>query len=355
MTPSLARMVGARAASLKRPIRWANIGENFRYERPQKGRLRSFYQMNADLFGEKSPTADGELLNLLISIFRNFGLTADDFHVRISDRQLWSLFLAKYTANEEQIAAALQVVDKIDREEERVIIDQLEAIFPKHGSQIHGDIGALRRCRSLQDLSDFFAPEKQSPIAARLEDWSILLDTLEAFNLLPFCSIDLSIVRGLAYYSGFVFEAFERQGQNRALAGGGRYDRLVWKLSGTDLPATGFAIGDVTLQDLLRKKSLLPSNVSAPKFYLVHEHSCRREALVLVNRLRELGTSVLFSFDGSRSFSKQLRDGDRAGASFALIYGNEERERSEVSIKNLADGSISRLPQEDFFRQLDRF
>lgn len=355
MTPTLARMIGAKAAALKRPIRWANVGENFRYERPQKGRLRSFYQMNADLFGEPSPMADAELINLLVTILRRFGLTAEDFHLRLSDRQLWSLFLGKYTTGEGQSAAALQIVDKIDREEAKTVIDQLEALFPGRGGELYDDIGRLRECRSLRALTDFFASWKRREVDARLADWATLLAALEAFDLMSFCSIDLAVVRGLAYYSGFVFEVFERQGRNRALAGGGRYDRLVWKLSGTDLPATGFAIGDVTLQDLLRKRSLLPTGRNAPKFYLIYEPAARRAAFRLVNRLRDLNISVLFGFDGNRSFSKQLHDAGRAGAAHALICGREETDRSEVTVKNLTDGSIGRLPWEEFFAQLDRF
>lgn len=355
MTPSLARLVGAKSAALKKPIRWFNIGENFRYERPQKGRLRSFYQMNADLLGESSTRADGELISLLIAALQNYGLTEHDFLLRISDRQLWTVFLYSFGLKDSLAERALQIVDKIEREDPKVSEEKFEILLPKRGKEIYEAIHQLCSCRSINELRDFFRQLSGFPSIKRLDDWEILLDHLAASGYENIIQVDPSIVRGLAYYTGFVFEAFERveNGEKgRALAGGGRYDELLWKLMGVQLPATGFAIGDVTLRMLLEKKGLLPEYRPAANFFLIYEEAVRHEALALAQQIRAKGFTLVYSLVDNQSISKQVKQADKAGSANALIFGTKEKENKAITLKNLSNGSSESLSLDAFFTRL---
>ncbi|MDR2677563.1 MAG: histidine--tRNA ligase [Puniceicoccales bacterium] len=334
LTPTLARMVAARAATLKRPIRWCNVGEHFRYERPQKGRLRSFWQMNADLLGEGDVTADAEIIALLVSVFRQIGLGADDFVVRISDRRLWKDFLEKFGLPGEQVPSILGIIDKLGRDTLQESKKKLEELCPSRGSDLFAAVNDLRQCRTLEDIQNAIGSQNSS----RLGDWERLSQLLDDLRLTPFVQIDLGIVRGLAYYSGFVFEAFERSGQSRALAGGGRYDDLLEKLHKTSLPACGFAIGDVTLGLLLEEKNLIPIYNSAPHVFVIFSEETQKMALSLCQDLRARGISLRYDLKRESSFSRQLKEAGRSGAVFALFVGPDEVVSGKFTLKNLASG-----------------
>ncbi|MEC8777722.1 MAG: ATP phosphoribosyltransferase regulatory subunit, partial [Verrucomicrobiota bacterium] len=268
LTPTLARMVAARANSLPKPIKWFNVGEHFRYERPQKGRGRSFYQFNADLLGEDDVGADAELIALLVAIFETLGLGQKDFRIRLSDRLTWVCLLENLGVSESARPAVLDAIDKSERRKEEQTKEALEKAMPGKGTELAQEIARIKKIDSLEELSERM--QNCEGKDNHLDRWKRMLDLLEAHGALPFVIIDLSIVRGLAYYTGFVYEAFEASGEGRALAGGGRYDRLLKKLSGNvDLPACGFAIGDMTLSDCLSAKGLTPQYVTAPDLYLI--------------------------------------------------------------------------------------
>lgn len=343
MTPSLARMIGARAASLKRPIRWCNIGENFRYERPQKGRLRSFYQMNADLLGSQNVAADGEMISLLIDLLRSFGLSAKDFQIRLSDRKLWVFHLQNLGISEPQIPAVLQIIDKMEREPAEITAQKLQQIDSACSNDILLGISELGNCHSLEELKTFFKSKKNAAIEARLNDWESLLARLSASGADKYIRIDFCIVRGLAYYTGFVFEAFECGSQARALAGGGRYDDLVKKLTAIDVPAVGFALGDVTLGNLLKEKNLLPTYAAAPQIVMIFEPATQERALSLCQQLRREQISVIFDLNESTSFSKQLRTADKCDATYALLLGQDELNNGLLTLKNLQLGTSKQL------------
>lgn len=256
MTPSLARLIGAKGNSLKRPIKWFNIGENYRYERPQKGRLRAFYQFNADIFGEEGPAADAELISLLTQLLQSFGLNSNDFKLRLSDRDLWLLILAAEGLDEASSATVLAIIDKLDRRERRKTVDKLTIIMGDSAEGFLTRIEQVIKIRVFEELRTYILdmPLEGALLKKareRIDDWEQLLRLIESAGAGEFIQIDLGIVRGLAYYTGFVFEAFEVSGEGRALAGGGRYDSLVKKLGGPDIPAVGFAMGDVTVANLL--------------------------------------------------------------------------------------------------------
>lgn len=344
MTPTVCRMVGAKAGALKRPIKWFSIGEFYRYERAQKGRLRAFNQFNADIFGEAGPEAEIELIALLIQCLAGFSLTKDDFYVRLSDRNLWFFYLEALGFDEVQTRGLLTAVDRFEKMGDDAFKGYVEA-HGALGADQKDKVLAFLKIRSLAGLEAAFAPFNSEKIGARLADWRKVLSGLEAMGLGDFISVDLGVVRGLAYYTGFVFEAFDRKGDLRALAGGGRYNDLVKKLGYADLPAVGFAIGDVTTGLLLEQRGLMPVAVAGPEVYVVIGGEAeRRAAFADVHALRVAGVRVEYPFK-DLAFGKQFKAAAESGAKLALIYGGDELAKGVVKIRNLADRSESEVPR----------
>ncbi|MEI6589679.1 MAG: histidine--tRNA ligase [Verrucomicrobiota bacterium] len=336
MTPTVCRLVGERAGSLKRPIKWYSIAEFYRYERMQKGRGRCFSQFNADIFGESGPEAEIELIGLLIQCMRGFGLTSADFYVRLSDRNLWVYYLASLGLNDAKTSAMLSAVDKY----EKYADDAFKAYITEFGSLDEGlkaKVLSFLKINSLSALKALIAEQASSEkLTARLADWEKVLGGLDAMGLSEFVSVDLGVVRGLAYYTGFVFEAFDRKGELRALAGGGRYDNLVKKLGGPDLPAVGFAIGDMTFGLLLEERGLMPTIVKAPDIYVVIGGELERKvAFGAISSLRALGYSVDYPFK-DLGFGRQFKAAAESGAKLALIFGSDEVAKGSVKIRDMA-------------------
>ena len=343
MTPSLVRILGSQMATLKRPTKWFNITENFRYERPQKGRLRSFYQFNVDIVGEASYTADAELIALAIESFRFFGLNQTHFYVRLSDRQLWMLWLETFQIlDPDNQAKILNLFDKWERRAHEAIEKDLELLLPKSvvPEQFFQETEALRHSQTLEAIQACFEANniKNNEILferllARLNEWQSLLKEIEVLGCEEYVQIDLSIVRGLAYYTGFVFEIFEKSEKGRALAGGGRYDALFEKLTGHAMPAVGFAAGDVTLTDLLIKENLLPTLPSPCDCFVIFEETERAFALQLTQELRK-NNRVSYLLGETKSLSKQLKKAYNENPRFIIICTHEEFLQNTVQIKN---------------------
>ncbi|MEC8420163.1 MAG: histidine--tRNA ligase [Verrucomicrobiota bacterium] len=353
LTPTLARMVANRANSLPKPIKWYNIGEHFRYERPQKGRGRSFYQFNADLLGEDSVGADAELIALLCGIMETLGLGQNQFALRLSDRQTWLLFLESIGIAEGERSAILDVIDKSERRKPEQNSEALDKIIPGRGNEILSQVDELKQINQLDSLLIKLSSFGQTG-QTRANDWRALMDHLEAHQVSPFIKIDLSIVRGLAYYTGFVYEAFEASGEGRALAGGGRYDHLIKKLSGNiDLPAAGFAIGDMTLTDCLEKNGLLPSYVMVPDIFLICGSEQSKTGISIVANTRKAGFSVSHPLKES-SFGKQFKEAGKSGARYALILGEEEELKKKVKIKDLKSSGEIAVDQSHLIQQLEK-
>ena len=353
LTPTLARMVANRANSLPKPIKWYNIGEHFRYERPQKGRGRSFYQFNADLLGEDSVGADAELIALLCGIMETLGLGQNQFALRLSDRQTWLLFLESIGIAEGEKSAILDVIDKSERRKPEQNSEALDKIIPGRGNEILSQVDELKQINQLDSLLIKLSSFGQTG-QTRANDWRALMDHLEAHQVSPFIKIDLSIVRGLAYYTGFVYEAFEASGEGRALAGGGRYDHLIKKLSGNiDLPAAGFAIGDMTLTDCLEKNGLLPSYVMVPDIFLICGSEQSKTGISIVANTRKAGFSVSHPLKES-SFGKQFKEAGKSGARYALILGEEEELKKKVKIKDLKSSGEIAVDQSHLIQQLEK-
>jgi len=345
MTPTVCRMVGAKAGALKRPIKWFSIAEFYRYERAQKGRLRAFHQFNADIFGEAGPEAEIELIALLIQCLAGFGLTKDDFYVRLSDRDLWFFYLEALGFNDAQARSLLTAIDRY----EKMGDDAFKGYAEAHGAlpaDKKDQVLAFLKVKSLDGLDAALAPFKSDKLAARLADWRKVLAGLAAMGLGDFVSVDLAVVRGLAYYTGFVFEAFDRKGDLRALAGGGRYNDLVKKLGGPDLPAVGFAIGDVTTGLLLEQRGLAPAHVTAPDIYIVIGGEAERKtAFADIQALRVAGFKAEYPFK-DLAFGKQFKAADESGAKLAIIYGGNELAKGVVKIRNMTDRTEREVPRD---------
>ena len=286
MTPTLARMAAAHERNYKKPIKWFALPQLFRYERQQKGRLREHFQFNADIIGEKDPAADAELIALLIDTLRAFGLTADDFVIRLSSRNAWQDFFTQRGGTAEQAYEFYQIIDKLERETPEVSGPKLQALG-----------------FSLDEVSAFI--QAGQPTA----ELDFILKNLAARGLGDFVKIDYMVIRGLAYYTGPVFEAFDKKGEFRAIAGGGRYDNLI-KLISTgkvDLPSLGFGMGDVVLLELLKARGLLPKfDANVDVFCLIEDELLRNESLKLISDLRAAGLAVEFPLTPAKS-DKQFK------------------------------------------------
>ena len=311
VTASLARLVTEHQRQFPKPLKWFEIGQCFRYEKPQKGRGREFHQFNVDILGEAGPAADAELIALAIETMLSFGFVAGDFVVRVSDRNAWIAYAHKHGVPTDSIPDFLNIVDKLEREKPEVLSQRLAA----YGM-------------NLDAVRAFIAdPANASP------DYDAIRANLTDRGLGSFIELDLSIVRGLAYYTGVVFEVFDSKKSMRAVAGGGRYDTLVATISdgSVDLPATGFAMGDYVIRNLIEEtphaaiqmEAWLQRNSANCDIYVVlADESKRPEALQLVTALRRAGLSVDHPLAHAK-VAKQFQSAERSGARFALVIGAE--------------------------------
>jgi len=344
MTPTVCRLVGAKANALKRPIKWFSIGEFYRYERMQRGRGRCFFQFNADIFGEPGVEAESELIGLLVQNLCAFGLTEADFFVRLSDRDLWVYYLSALGLDEPRIKAVLTAVDRYEKHGEAAFKAYAE-VFGEIPAELKARVVEFLGVKSLDGLEAILAALGDERIAARLGEWRKLLGNLDAMGLSRFVQVDLGVVRGLAYYTGFVFEAFDRKGELRAIAGGGRYNDLLGKLGYADMPAVGFAIGDMTFALLLEQRGLMPPLLSAPDVYCVigDGEAERHAALGAIQSLRASGLRVEYSLK-PLAFGKQFRAATDAGARIALIFGGDEVARGVLKLRDLNERSEREVP-----------
>jgi histidyl-tRNA synthetase len=319
VTPSLARMATARQRDYKKPMKWFQIGSCFRYEEPQEGRSREFIQFNADILGDASSGTDAELVALAVDVMLAFGIKAEDFVIRLSNRQIWTQYLTEKAVPEEHATTFLSIIDKIERAK------------PEDTAEKLSKIGL-----SLEDVRAFMAAaDENHPIFATLRA------DLEARGLWQYVRIDASIVRGLAYYTGTVFEVFDLKHGLRAVAGGGRYDKLCALMSdgSVDMPSAGFAMGDVVLGILLSKTpsaqfgitEYLNSQMGVDAYVVVADEAQRAPALASVQALRAAGVRVDFSMTAQK-VGKQFQAAENVKARFALVFGAEY---PQVQLKNL--------------------
>lgn len=310
MTPTLARMIAAHERAYKKPVKWFAIPQLFRYERQQKGRLREHFQFNADIFGESEVAADAELIALLIDTLRSLKLSAEDFVIRLSSRNAWQDYFSARCSDASKAYEFFQIVDKLEREEPAKSEEKLKALG-----------------FSLEELNRFIEAGEPTP------ELKLIVENLAARGLGDFVKVDYRVIRGLAYYTGPVFEAFDRKGEFRAIAGGGRYDNLVKLISGgkVNLPALGFGMGDVVLLELLKARGLLPAfGAALDVFVLIEDEELRGASLKLVQELRAAGHAVEYSLTASKP-DKQFKRAQELNAAFTAKIEKDLR----VRIRNL--------------------
>ncbi|HEX2723153.1 MAG TPA: histidine--tRNA ligase [Gemmatimonadaceae bacterium] len=348
MTPTFARMVGARANALRKPVRWFSIPQLFRYERQQKGRLREHFQLNVDIVGEAGAAADAELLAIALDTMREMGLSAQDVNARVSDRRLLQALLNHAGVAPEAMSAVYGVIDKRGREPREVSRFRLRETA---GSDAAAD--AIEEILAFDDVKSLAA--RYADVADATEHIQRLGDYLSYLESLGFggwVRLDLSIVRGLAYYTGIVFELFDTAGEFRAICGGGRYDTLLQTLGGADLPALGFGMGDVVIRELLRARGLIPEMSQHTDYWIAADDpSLLTEVMSVAAKLRKHDKSVEYSLK-PQQLSRQLKAAGAAGASSAVLIERGAYENGDVKLKDMKAGTERTMALADLINSL---
>jgi histidyl-tRNA synthetase len=328
MTPSLARMVMARAGALPMPIKWFSIPQCWRYERTQRGRGREHYQWNVDIWGTESIEADVELLSVLVNFFDAVGLTPDDLAIKLSSRKVLEEVLGSLGISGENFAPTCIVIDKMDKLPADVIAEQLTELGLS--SEAISTIQSTLTISNFDELRNALGEE-----SAAIAELASLFAAAADYGISDWIEFDASIVRGLAYYTGMVFEVRDRAGELRAICGGGRYDKLLSTLGGKDLPATGFGFGDMVIMELLTEKGLLPELVSGnDDIVLAHSTELRGAAMSVASALRANGRSVDLILE-QKKMKWAFKHAERTGAERLVLVMPNEWEEGKVRIKNL--------------------
>ena len=336
MTPSLARMVMARAGGLPMPIKWFSIPQCWRYERTQRGRGREHYQWNVDIWGTTEISADAELISVLVTFFEGIGLTAKDIVIRVSSRKVLEEVLGSLDMEGDIFAQTCIIVDKMDKLSSDVIEDQLSDLG--HDSKV---VTTIQAVLGIKDMNSLQKALKDESVA--VSELNLLFDAIDSYGISEWVEFDASIVRGLAYYTGPVFEAHDRTGNLRAICGGGRYDKLIGTLGGSDLPATGFGFGDMVVMELLAEKGLLPelgSEVEDVVFGMGTE--LRGAAMQVAGALRTSGRSVDLVLE-DKKIKWAIKHADKIGAERLVLLAPEEWSRKKIKIRDLKTGEESEI------------
>ena len=331
MTPSLARMVMARAGGLPMPIKWFSIPQCWRYERTQRGRGREHYQWNVDIWGTNEISADAELISILVTFFEGVGLTAKDLVIKISSRKVLEEVLGSLEISEEIFSKTCIIVDKMDKLPVDIIEEQLTELG--HNSDAISKIQSILGIKNMDELANSLG--KESPAVSELIS---LFASIDSYGILEWVEFDASVVRGLAYYTGAVFEAHDREGKFRAICGGGRYDKLLSTLGGKDLPATGFGFGDMVIMELLAEKNLIPELISGIEDIVIPLNPELRSASVMVAAaLRDTGRTVDLVLE-DKKLKWAFKHAERIGADRLVMVMPEEWKSGKVRIKDLESG-----------------
>ena len=349
MTPTLARMVAAKANAMRKPIRWFSVPQLFRYERQQKGRLREHFQLNVDIIGEPSVAADAELLAVAIDVMRAVGLTSHDVRARVSDRKLLTSVLSDVGVKQPEMSAVFAAIDKTGREPREVTLEKVE----KAVASADARRGIVRILDKSSDLNALAGDFRNSPLVMEeVTHMREYLNFLDALGVGDWIDFDLSIVRGLAYYTGKVFELFDAKGEFRAICGGGRYDDLLKTIGGVDLPALGFGMGDVVLTELLRARNLLPVAELGTEYWVAGEDdSMLPDVMSIAGRLRARGKSVEYALK-SQALARQLKTAGTAGVGNVILVRRDDYASGMVTVKTMSDGSERKVALDAYLNSL---
>ena len=337
LTPTVARMVVEREKSLKRPIKWFSMPKMWRYEEPQAGRLREFYQLNVDIFGVPGPEADAEVLAVGIGLMLKLGLEGN-FVFKVSDRRLMHGVLDDMgIENKGAVFAAIDKRYKVSEPEfkDMLLSAGLDDLKVGRLLAILDSRGPL--AESLQRLKGLVSLENKATLEG-FESLERLADLMAMYRMEQYCELDLSVIRGLAYYTGTVFECYDTKGELRAIFGGGRYDNIIELFGGEPMPAVGFGMGDAVLEILMRRAGVWPEEkIATDYFVLTTSPKFMETAIFLAQALRDRGYIVETDLL-NRSFSNQMKYANSIGARYVLILGEKEMAEGKVSIKDMETG-----------------
>ena len=341
MTPTLARMVNQQINSLARPIKWFTAPRLFRAERPQRGRLREFFQWNVDVIGSDLVLADAECIYTAVDYLRSVGLKSDDLVVRISSRAMLAELLKSVGFTEKQLDSIYALLDKAAKVPSETFAAMAAEQIPD--DNLRENLMLLQGIDTLDELKKF-APESAQESIAQFES---LFDYLRLMGVANYCQFDIKIVRGLAYYTGPVYEIFDRKEPLRAVCGGGRYDNLLSGLGGQHVPATGFGMGDVVLELMLRERGLLGRAEQRIDFFVIDAgEGLYEKSLEVVSALREKGFSAVINYK-RQALGKQLKQTGVQNARWAVILGEETVKNGQVNLKDLAEGTQKTVDLEE--------
>jgi histidyl-tRNA synthetase len=350
ITPTLARMVNQQINSLPRPIKWFSVPRLCRAERPQKGRFREFFQWNIDIIGVKDVLADAEVIFTALDYLRGVGLTPDDIVCKISSRKMLATILLSIGIVENELEALYALLDKRSRLPGDSFEEMLaEQVTDKNKRK---KILQLMGVKSVEQIGNSL--QLNETVKESVDELGRLFELLGVMGVADYCTFDVSVVRGLAYYTGIVFEFYDRGGKFRAIGGGGRFDDLLQQFGGPAIPATGFGIGDCVLAILLEEKGLLPKQLPSHQldyFVAFTDKKFLNKAIEITAKLRSRGLAVNFSYK-SANLAKQLKQASAQNAQKCVIIGQELSESNELIIKDMATGEQESIDVDKFFAEL---
>ncbi len=350
ITPTLARMVNQQINSLPRPIKWFSVPRLFRAEKPQKGRLREFFQWNIDIIGIDDVLADAETIFCALDYLKEAGLTPDDIVVKISSRKVLAELLKSIGIKENQLDALYVVLDKRSKLPDEAFEEMLAERLPDENKR--GKILELMAVESIKQINDCLELSKEAEES--IKELSRLFELLDAMGVGDYCVFDIGIVRGLAYYTGIVYEIYDKASELRAIGGGGRYDNLLKLFGGPDIPATGFGIGDCVLGILLEEKGLLSKEISTgrPEYFVAFtDQRYIQKAVEVTSKLRLAKFAANFSYKPV-GLSKQLKQASEQKVKKCIIIGSEI-ENNQLVIKDMATGKQELVKIEQFLTQIE--
>ena len=340
MTPSLARMVMARAGALPLPIKWFSIPQCWRYERTQRGRGREHYQWNVDIWGTTEISADAELISVIVTFFEEMGLTSDDIVIRISSRKVLEEVLGSLGVEGDLFTKTCVIVDKMDKLSSEIIEEQLSELG--HSSDVINKIQTILGIKDMDNLRSSLVDSSSAIL-----ELDTLFDLIDAYGMSEWVQFDASIVRGLAYYTGSVFEAHDREGKFRAICGGGRYDNLLSTLGGKDLPATGFGFGDMVIMEVLKEKGLVPELISGVDDIVIPLSPNLRDIAVRVAASLRLSDRTVDLVLEDKKIKWAFKHAERTGAKRLVLLAPDEWSRKMIKVKDLETGEEKELSLKD--------
>ena len=332
MTPSLARMVMAKKGGLPLPLKWFSIPQCWRYERMTRGRRREHFQWNMDIWGVEGVEAEADLLSAMVDFFQTVGLTSEDVGIKLNSRLVIAEVLTELGIPEEKFAATCVLVDKLDKMPLDAIQGDLEALGLDRS--VVEKLTSVLTNTSIEGLEATLGSN-----SAAITELKKILSLCEAYGIEDWITFDASVVRGLAYYTGIVFEAFDRKGELRAIAGGGRYDKLLETFGGDPTPAAGFGFGDAVIVELLKERNILPSfeSTGTDSVVFAMNQDLYPVAVSVATTLRKCGQSVDVVLEDKKP-KWVFKHSDRIKAKYCVIVAPDEYENGEVSVKDLDSG-----------------